>query len=642
MRVCIGALNGLFVICARISVFFGSLQQWHEHIFCNIGSQQTFNMDGVALGLGAAGFVVQAFDAVVGCMDAIRNFREAGDKNATLNCMLSIEQYHLKLWGQNCELHHGKLSNHLTTPEAQAIALMILRNMLEIVAETEKLRMRYGMSFHVGDQNDSSTKMQKTIGIWTTAQTSQPIANFTPAIASETVEPGMELSPLGSVEEAKLYRKTIENGNASMNFMRKCRWMVHDSKRFEEMVKQLRDFNDSLDRLVSPRSQIRQGIRLDTEILQNTPDSDLAILERATAGTRPALSNAASTRARVSRLESQAPPRDELPPMAPLRRLEIALDQLDLRSHPSRESQIRTLAIYQPRNGEARDVLVELRKFDSGLTPFTRDATIKRATSLAHILSSPTHKDPTSTVRKLNCAGYFVTDEQVGYVFDLPEGVNTSKSPRSLLSLLYDHEVGEEEREDLDKPSLEERFALGKALCKCIYYLHVSELVHKSIRSDNILFFQGEGDRSDKLRLDEPYVTGFDHSRPDGPDDPTMTKTTSSPDERRYRHPEFQTSTSRRSTKIHDLYSLGLVLLEIAHWANLKSLVEGRTGEEMVSFIKDINGPLGELDHLMGSRYRELVERCIRSRFRVDVGVRGALQRVFLDEIIAEIMKCNV
>jgi hypothetical protein len=611
-------------------------------------SKQILTMDGVSLALGATGFAVQAFNAVIGCMEAIRNFHEAGDKNDTLNCMLFIEQYHLMYWGQHCELHKGKLSAHLPAPEAQAVALMILRKMLGIVAGTEKLRMRYGMSFHPVDQEDSSPETQKTFGVWTGAQSKLPISNFTPAIIpKETTEENLEMSPLGSEEEAKLYRKTIDKGNNSMKFMKKCRWVVNDSKRFEEMIKQLRDFNDSLDRLVAPKSQIQQAMQLDTEILQNTPDRHLLILERATFGTRPALSNAASTLARVSCLEPEGPASEELPAMAPLRNLEIKMSQLDLRPVPRSGCQTRTMAIYQPkhgtaRHGTARHVLVEWRYLDSGLTQFTRDATIKRTASLAHIMSSQTHKDPANTVRTLNCAGYFITDDQVGYVFDLPENTNTSSGPKSLLSLLYNHEVSESEREDIDKPSLEERFALSKALCKCIYYLHVSELVHKGIRSDNILFFKREGDRSENIRFEEPYVTGFDHSRPDGPDDPTITKTTLSTDENRYRHPEFQTSTSRRSTKVHDLYSLGLVLLEIAHWAQLKSLVEGKTGEDMVWFIKDDSGPLGELNHLMGSRYRELVERCIRSRFRVKLQDRGALQRVLLDEIIMEIMKCNV
>lgn len=99
-------------------------------------------MDGISLGLGVAGFVIQSFDTVVGCIEAIRNFRDAGDKNATLNCMLFIEQYHLQNWGGHCELGKGNLAAHLPTPESQAVALMILRNVLEVVAETEKLRIR--------------------------------------------------------------------------------------------------------------------------------------------------------------------------------------------------------------------------------------------------------------------------------------------------------------------------------------------------------------------------------------------------------------------------------------------------------------------------------------------------------------------
>lgn len=66
----------------------------------------------------------------------------------------------------------------------------------------------------------------------------------------------------------------------------------------------------------------------------------------------------------------------------------------------------------------------------------------------------------------------------------------------------------------MDKRPLELRLGLCKALCNFGYWPHASNLVHKGIRENNVLFFVPEEERV--LRIVGHYVTGFDHSRPDG------------------------------------------------------------------------------------------------------------------------------
>lgn len=41
------------------------------------------------------------------CLDAILNFRDAGEQNALLNCKLQIEEHILLWWRQRCELAEG-------------------------------------------------------------------------------------------------------------------------------------------------------------------------------------------------------------------------------------------------------------------------------------------------------------------------------------------------------------------------------------------------------------------------------------------------------------------------------------------------------------------------------------------------------
>lgn len=93
--------------------------------------------------------------------------------------------------------------------------------------------------------------------------------------------------------------------------------------------------------------------------------------------------------------------------------------------------------------------------------------------------------------------------------------------------------------------------------------------VHKSFRSENILFFprketQGYSEclvPGTKLDLSEPWILGFEFSRPEtyfssGHSDLCLSRDV-------YRHPDRQKHPTKVFTKIHDIYALGVVLLEI-------------------------------------------------------------------------------
>ena len=90
--------------------------------------------------------------------------------------------------------------------------------------------------------------------------------------------------------------------------------------------------------------------------------------------------------------------------------------------------------------------------------------------------------------------------------------------------------------------------------------------VHESFRSENILFFAP--DRSDaqicteeKVDLTQPWIFGFEFSRPN--DFFSAGTIDTCPDRDVYRHPERQGQPLTTFKKIHDIYALGIVLLEI-------------------------------------------------------------------------------
>ena len=167
------------------------------------------------------------------------------------------------------------------------------------------------------------------------------------------------------------------------------------------------------------------------------------------------------------------------------------------------------------------------------------------------------------------CFGYFKDEEmgRFGLVFKKPGRASSFQTPVSLNTLLN--------RTDSDGdpiiPSLTERLTLMRLIAETIERLHAVDWLHKGLRSTNVLLFQRNS--SDEIDFGDPYISGFEYSRPAGRDDMTERPSDDLAADM-YRHPSVQ-QLSRRSNsrKIHDLYSLGLLLLEIAYWKPLEQIL---------------------------------------------------------------------
>ncbi|KAJ4341725.1 hypothetical protein N0V95_007159 [Ascochyta clinopodiicola] len=154
--------------------------------------------------------------------------------------------------------------------------------------------------------------------------------------------------------------------------------------------------------------------------------------------------------------------------------------------------------------------------------------------------------------RAPECLGYFYDDEQsrYGFVFAKPDFVPADETPTTLRSLL-----------DTDMPPLTDRITLMRLLCETVERLHAVDWLHKGLRSSNILFFASPDHTPN---FSDPYISGFEYARPATRDDMTQ-RPSDDPAADIYRHPATQ-SGQRSFRKSFDLYSLGVVLLEIAYW----------------------------------------------------------------------------
>lgn len=188
----------------------------------------------------------------------------------------------------------------------------------------------------------------------------------------------------------------------------------------------------------------------------------------------------------------------------------------------------------------------------------------------------------TAQFRAPKCLGYYqqqatLSEIRYGLVFEIPPSVHADSSPLSLRDLIAD--------KGRPAPSLTSRVRLMRTLVECVEKLHAVDWLHKGLRSDNIIFFHNGLGGTNQVDLSDPYLSGFDYSRPVGSVSMSEGPGISLADDL-YRHPNVQGfstdgAAGRGFRKRHDIYSLGLILTETAYWKPLESILG-------VSSLKDL------------------------------------------------------
>jgi hypothetical protein len=300
-----------------------------------------------------------------------------------------------------------------------------------------------------------------------------------------------------------------------------------------------------------------------------------------------------------------------------------------------------------------------------------------RTVALAEML----HLPKPASLHAPECVGFF-DDRDVsgadryGWIFKMPEGSDYDTRVVSLYDVLGDARC---------RPSLSQRVAMASGLCATVLNLHAVNWLHKGVFSDNVVFyFGGEEGGQDGLNYDpeKPVLAGFEVSRPVG------TETTARDVDAvwdMYRWPAIQrqSPTERNSRKTYDLYGLGLVLLEIAHWEKLHKLMhlggktkggkeggkvphvpleESKTVRDWLLEIKpgapfEAAGrpnPLKELRNIAGDRYWKVVERCLWAHGEKGFGVEEMaeqssdsdvgvlLQEAFTQHVVEELHAVHI
>ncbi|OIW33195.1 hypothetical protein CONLIGDRAFT_711126 [Coniochaeta ligniaria NRRL 30616] len=214
---------------------------------------------------------------------------------------------------------------------------------------------------------------------------------------------------------------------------------------------------------------------------------------------------------------------------------------------------------------------------------------------------------------------------RIGFVYQL-EG-NASALPVTLLDLLR------EAAKSRSRPPLGERFGLAYKLAEALSLFHAADWVHKSLRSDAVLFESGGGGA-----IATPLIARFQYSRP-AADSSLESRPAEVPELDVYYHPDV---VAQGWNKVREIYSLGMILLEIAHW---RPVFEARfrtmaPKEVARSVLDDVEGKFGEdLAGLVGRKFVDVIKCCLTGDFGVASGASADESKALSDAFFQKVVK---
>ena len=406
--------------------------------------------------------------------------------------------------------------------------------------------------------------------------------------------------------ESRLLKVGSHRTPSSLRFIKRLKWAVCDKDKFGAFVNRFVELNDALVDLVDSeaRSAIRQSTR-ETNIgmlhIHNRVDELVDLIKALAPETNPVstgqpqilpsvsglsslqgkhdLASLAYTKAVKTALDGEVHFNAEHRPHTGVEILDFKLQRSSIEIIPTEHATCeRSDALYHTPGERSRRVWVEWREYDvtahQEILQNQRDDSLDgspsntptRIDKLVAMLNDP-HKPP--SLRAPRCLGYFdnstndrLPGASLGFVLSIP--TQTATSPLSLRQLIHLR----------TKPSLTDRIALAKAIANCLMSLHSVNWLHKGLRSHNIVLFPDS--TTDDVDYASPTLSGFGYSRPAYRDD--MTETPSrDPTHDMYRHPSVHGMgpyESRQGFKrTCDIYALGVMLVEIAHWECVEQIL---------------------------------------------------------------------
>lgn len=216
-------------------------------------------------------------------------------------------------------------------------------------------------------------------------------------------------------------------------------------------------------------------------------------------------------------------------------------------------------------------------------------------------------------LRTLSFKGYVHQPESKRYafVFAFPEHAQRS-IPMSLNALISADNIK-------SQLSLPDRFSMAQTITKTLAAFQSAQWVHKSVRSQSIVLFSASEDEHITM-IKSPYLVNFEYSRQEKAN--TLMASIDNLEKSLYCHPDRNPPIVPFS-RIHDIYALGVVLLEIGLWCTALDIynqyrsrmtetakAQRHSSRQVKALLVD--AAKNRLSHHMGPAYTTAVLKCLR------------------------------
>ncbi|TGO87588.1 hypothetical protein BPOR_0217g00190 [Botrytis porri] len=542
---------------------------------------------GTALSIvGAVGVLGQIFS---GCITAYSLFTTASDlsrDSEKLICKIKIEEMRLLVWGREWGVLEGRFEEELKREEGignarlRGLAMEILSELYRTITDFQRLREKYGVVEQSGGRDEIERR--------------------------ESYDREVEKEKVGFGKGKLSLRSELS---------KRVKWVISDKEKFTVLLQDLKDYNNGLEQLFPPSRLATLHRTWTNELLQGAHRDlhKLKDLEAASSGVYPALNVSANLKQLRINLDEK-----ETKNFKPTYTLKIQRHALVVKN-----SDIgRTHGQYRNRSSaEPQDIIVEWVEYEKEDID-ARLNHLRRIDDLARMIHSASNRHP--DLHTIDSLGYTddSTSSRYGLIYRSP-----SPSSSTLNSLITSN--------DFRTPDLGDRFKLAHTLSVALWSLHSLDWLHKNLCSSNILFFPSAYTKNPRISkerenvpdISTPYLLGFDASRPDHMGEMSIaTRNPTAAD--LHRHPSSLHSSScprKEYCKSFDIYSLGLILLEIGLWKTLQTYHKPHYSAEKFRDKIVVQNLVPGLGSKVGRGYREVVERCLGVREDVNGAEAGAL-----------------
>ncbi|KAF3917646.1 hypothetical protein AA313_de0207207 [Arthrobotrys entomopaga] len=474
-----------------------------------------------------------AIKAIKTVLIAIHFPKESQD----LFLQLQIEQFRLQVWGRTVGLERGRLVECLH-PVFSAVRDM-LDKITVLFQDLAQLQEKFGLV--LSDQLIDVDEEQKSLSRRLNEELKRQGLDFHESAKTSDEEDVFQ----------PLEKEFFPRGTFTVTFGRRVKWAMGSKNKFRDCIKILEGYINKLNQLLNETQHqaVQQDLtRINIIIVGKAEEADISIL-------RDALTEAPSFISLKNLLERKA--------IATAKDGSITLcgdSHLTLREFNLPDGYSVLERFGTTRRDSNEQVILEKKSFDDKISLANQpqlEARLDRLVALLH---------PGKSKLMLKALGY-ITDARSKcwwLVFQVPAGLTSVPFSMGTAPSTLRDRLGQHRRYDF---SLETRLRLAYTLASAYSDLFSGGWLHKGIGSRNIIYLSED--------LLSPFIVGFEFARQELEiSDVDAAKTPSQIDSAMYRHSNYIPGNAQGYMMHYDIYSFGLLLVEIAMWEPLSSLAE--------------------------------------------------------------------